>query len=619
MLQNVAQSDRKGNGMTHIKKTLSFLLVISILISAIFVQFSFNVSALSSKGTVVNGPVNIRLDANTEGNPLGKIQSGEKVELKGEKKGQTISDDGKTSDVWYNITYNGITGWVSSIYINEIPQYDFNQSFESQIAGFPESYKPYLRELHAQYPNWKFYPDNINLTFDEAVELEIPANEDDKHKGHKVVSNGSSKSWRSLGFGAYTWQTEKWVPKDTKWYVASREVVRHYMDPRNYLNSAVVYAFLPQVYNEATQNEEGLNKIIKGTFLESGYNDPNDMAYGGSYAKVLMAAAKSSGVSPYILAGIIILEQGNDGKTDWISGQYGGVGHPLYGYYNFFNIELYGDSHDEKAQRGLGYAKEKGWNTRSASIIKGSSFCANNYLGVGQNTYYYMNFNVKQPDRLWHQYATNIQDTYGKAQNLSKNYTDLKDAELDFMVPVYKDMPTETCALPAKNDKLNNYYISGLSVTTTGTASNLNPSFDMYKNTYELNVWNNTTIKVSVPTGAQYVGARSFSLNVGKNQVVLTVKSQTGYLNDYIINVKADKACSITIDAPVATAYMRGDTNSDGIINGRDLANVQMHILEVRLLTGNNFTYGDTNGDGKVNGRDLANVQMDILGVRKLN
>lgn len=605
--------------MTNIKRLLSVLLVFTVLISAISIQFSLNVSALSSKGTVTADSLNIRPDANTSGKSLGKVPGGATVILNGEKQGQKVSDGGKSSDIWYNITYNSITGWVSSLYINQIPDYTHDANFESQIAAFPESYKPYLRELHAQYPNWKFYPDNVGLTFEEAVELEIPANEYDKHLGHKVVHNSSSKSWLSLGFGAYNWQTGQWIAMDDDWYSASREVVKHYMDPRNYLNSAAVYAFLPQIYNEATQNEEGLNKIIKGTFLEKGYNDPNDTAYGGSYAKVLMAAAKASNVSPYILAGIIIQEQGTNGTSFMISGTYGGAGHSLYGYYNFFNVDTYGDTDAQKAERGLGKAKAQGWNTRSASIIGGASFCANNYLGVGQNTYYYMNFNVKQPDRLWHQYATNIEDTYGKAQKLSKSYADLKDAELDFMIPVYKDMPTEACILPAKTDNLNNYYISGLSVTTSGTASNLNPSFYMYQNTYDLNVWDNTTLKVTVPAGAQYVGAKSFALNVGQNQVVLTVKSQTGYFKDYVINVKADKACTITIDAPLATAYMRGDVNGDGTINGRDLANVQMHILNVRKLTGNSLTYADTNSDGVVNGRDLANVQMDILGVRKLN
>ena len=62
-----------------------------------------------------------------------------------------------------------------------------------------------------------------------------------------------------------------------------------------------------------------------------------------------------------------------------------------------------------------------------------------------------------------------------------------------------------------------------------------------------------------------------------------------------------------------------GDTNGDGTINGRDLANVQMHILGVQLLSGDAFLAGDTNGDGIINGRDLANVQMHILGVKSLD
>ena len=31
-------------------------------------------------------------------------------------------------------------------------------SFETSIKGFPDSYKPYLRNLHKKYPKWKFVP-----------------------------------------------------------------------------------------------------------------------------------------------------------------------------------------------------------------------------------------------------------------------------------------------------------------------------------------------------------------------------------------------------------------------------------------------------------------------------
>ena len=41
--------------------------------------------------------------------------------------------------------------------------------FETSISGFPESYKPYLRALHAKYPNWVFKPYNTGLDFSTAV------------------------------------------------------------------------------------------------------------------------------------------------------------------------------------------------------------------------------------------------------------------------------------------------------------------------------------------------------------------------------------------------------------------------------------------------------------------
>lgn len=601
--------------MTYINKSLSFLLVISLLISTIITGVSFNVSAATKKGIVTADSLNVRESANTSSKIVGSVPSGAKVQINSETTGQTITD-GISSNVWYNITYNGITGFVSGVYISVVPEYNNDPNFENSISAFPESYKPYLRALHAQYPNWRFYADNINLTFDEAVEYQIITNEDDVKSNYKVVHNSSAKSWFSLGFGAYEWTSGKWVAYDDNWHMASREVIKYYMDPRNYLNQYVIYAFLPQVYNASTQTEEGVKKIIKGSFLENNYNDSNDTAYGGSYSKVLMEAAKSSNISPYVLAGIILQEQGA-GTSCMISGKYSGY----EGYYNFFNISTYGNNDDEKAKSGLGYAKAKGWNTRSKSIIGGASFCGSSYLSVGQNTYYYMNFNVKNTDRMWHQYATNIADTYGKAQNLSKNYVGLKDAELDFMIPVYKNMPTDTCVAPEKNDKLNNYYINQISISSSGTATSLTPSFNKFTYNYALNVWGDTNINVTVPAGASYVSASSFKLNVGQNRVVLRVKSESGYTNDYVIDVKADKACTLYINNPSlpAATYKKGDTNGDGQINGRDLANVQMHILSVKILSGDSLKAADTNGDGQINGRDLANVQMDILGIKKLN
>ena len=465
--------------------------------------------------------------------------------------------------------------------------------FENRISAFPESYKGYLRELHAVYPNWKFYADNINLTLDEAVELELI----------KKVTDYKNLSWRSMDLGSYDWGTGEWASTDSegRWHYVSREVIKYYMDPRNFLNTSYIYTFLQQDYNANLQNAEGLRKIISGTFLENGYGGDKD-----AYINDIMAAASESEVNPYILAATIIQEQGSGGGTDLISGTYPGY----EGYYNFFNVGAYDNN---STVSGLAYAKRKGWNSRKAAIIGGAKFCGNNYVSAGQNTYFYMNYNIK--NGCTHQYATAVHDSASKGKNVSKTYKDLKTAELDFLIPVYKDMPSALSPLPDKNDNLNNYYFNSISV------AGLTDTFDRFKYSYALQISGDTTVSVSVPNGAAYVGSESYRLNAGDNTVRLTVKSQTGYTRDYVIEVNADSECTLYIDSggnPLKPKVMRGDVNGDGKINGRDLANVQMHILNIKALTGDGFTGGDTNKDGKINGRDLANVQMHILGIKLL-
>ena len=55
------------------------------------------------------------------------------------------------------------------------------------------------------------------------------------------------------------------------------------------------------------------------------------------YVDIIMDAAAQSGVSPYVLAAMILQEQGTNGGSPLISGNYSG--YP--GYYNFFNVEAY--------------------------------------------------------------------------------------------------------------------------------------------------------------------------------------------------------------------------------------------------------------------------------------
>lgn len=463
--------------------------------------------------------------------------------------------------------------------------------FEEQIAAFPESYKTSLRALHSIYPNWKFYADNIDITLDEAAKLET---------GRKVTDN-KSISWRSMDKGSYDWGSGSWVSiEDGRWHYTSKEVIKYYMDPRNFLNEQYIYSYMKQNYDPSSQNKEGLGKIIRGSFLENDYYDPNDTAYGGSYTAVIMEAARQSGVNPYILAATILQEQGA-GTSRLIAGP----------YYNFFNVSANGN---DPVTNGINYATGKGWNTRSKSIIEGAQFCGNNYVSAGQNTYFYINYNIKNLNSLWHQYATAVHNASSSARQLVKTYENLKSAELDFLIPVYKNMSDTASELPEKNGNLNNYYFENISV------SGLTPSFDKFNYSYNLSVAGDTTVYIKLPQSAEYVGSTSYNLNGGSNYITLKVKSQSGYYNEYGIDVWASAPCSLKVSTEnnSSSAVRKGDTNGDGKVTLIDLANVQRHLLGIISLVGDNFAGADTNSDGKITLIDLANIQKHLLGIISL-
>ena len=53
--------------------------------------------------------------------------------------------------------------------------------FEKQISAFPESYKPYLRELHEEYPTWTFQPFVTGLDWNTVI--------DNEHDDYALVYN----------------------------------------------------------------------------------------------------------------------------------------------------------------------------------------------------------------------------------------------------------------------------------------------------------------------------------------------------------------------------------------------------------------------------------------------
>lgn len=669
--------------------------------------------AYTGAATVKASSLNVRSGAGTGYQAIGRLAAGASIQVLGEQRGT----DGKT---WYQIRFSGTggteqTGYVSVEYVRLPVSYTTDSDFEAKLSaeGFPESYKNGLRQLHAQYPNWVFKAKKTGLDWNTVIENEALL-------GRNLVSSGSISSWKSVESGAYNWDNSTWTGFDgSNWVAASEDIIRYYMDPRNFLDDTYVFQFLSHEYNSSTQTRDGLAKMVEGSFLSgttdstgtgsstgstgasgpsgssgssggvskdgpgrsqgkdqdvnhgpgvsgssrnsgspagstgevsleaphasvtprnhnlvmtgigvgevpgsssqntgapsnpSGSNAPSSSGSsntvgpgvssgsGGSdssvsvgqapgsggqssgtgssqtsgpsgssssqnagsssgpsssgsssgtppsntgsgsklYVDIIMDAAAQSGVSPYVLAAMILQEQGTNGGSPLISGNYSG--YP--GYYNFFNVEAYQSGSMSAIQTGLRYASQSGsygrpWDTVEKSIIGGAQNYGDNYVKAGQNTFYLKKFNVQGSNLYKHQYMTNIQGAASEAERLSKAYSSVKDSALEFQIPVYNNMPETACAAPvgdgSPNNKLSSLSAEGYSLT---------PSFGKDTESYNLIV--NTSVSsiqinaAAADSKASVSGAGSIPLNGSTTDIAITVTAENGSARTYTIHV----------------------------------------------------------------------------------
>lgn len=596
--------------------------------------------AYTGTATVKAASLNVRKGAGTSYASQGKLAGGTKVEILSE---QTGTDGNK----WYNIRYTSggasKTGYVSAAYVQIPVSYSTDAGFEAQLSaqGFPESYKEGLRQLHAQYPNWVFKSLNTGLDWETVIENE-------SQPPRNLVNTGSISSWKSVEDGAYNWDTSTWTGFDgSNWVAASKDIVRYYMDPRNFLDETYIFQFLSQEYNGSTQTREGLEAMVKDTFLsgstssvgtagststgpsagstgsQSGYDDSNygpgvvgsgsgSLSSGGSkvsleppglsisarerylvgntvsleppgasqsgssqgpgagmsgpgagssgpgasgsssqqpgssapssgtvsYIDIIMNAGAQSGVSPYVLAAMIIQEQGTAGTSPLISGTYSGY----EGYYNFFNVEAYQSGSMSAIQRGLWYASQSGsygrpWNTVEKSIVGGAKNYGDNYVKAGQNTFYLKKFNVQGSNLYKHQYMSNVQAAASEGAKLSQAYTAaMKQSALEFIIPVYNNMPGQACAAPtgdgSPNNKLSSLSVDGFSLT---------PTFGRDTESYNLIV-DTSVSSITIQAGAadskaRISGAGTVSLGAENTDITVTVTAENGSVRSYVIHV----------------------------------------------------------------------------------
>ena len=288
--------------------------------------------------------------------------------------------------------------------------------------------------------------------------------------------------------------------------------------------------------SSSSQNA-GSSSVPSSSGSSSGTPSSNTGSGSKLYVDIIMDAAAQSGVSPYVLAAMILQEQGTNGGSPLISGNYSG--YP--GYYNFFNVEAYQSGSMSAIQTGLRYASQSGsygrpWNTVEKSIIGGAQNYGDNYVKAGQNTFYLKKFNVQGSNLYKHQYMTNIQGAASEAERLSKAYSSVKDSALEFQIPVYNNMPETACAAPvgdgSPNNKLSSLSAEGYSLT---------PSFGKDTESYNLIVNTSvSSIQVNAAVAdskASVSGAGSIPLNGSTTDIAITVTAENGSARTYTIHV----------------------------------------------------------------------------------
>ena len=367
-------------------------------------------------------------------------------------------------------------------------------------------------------------------------------------------------------------------------------------------------------------------------------------------------AGKKVGVNPYVLAAMIIQEQGTKGLSDSISGKAPG----FEGYFNFYNIGAVAGGGNTAVKNGLIYAKGgangtgtsygRPWNSRAKAITGGAQFYANGYVTAGQNTLYLKRFNVQGDNPFTHQYMTSVWGAASEGLSLAGGYSeDLRQAPLVFSIPVYDDMPSSPCAQPTGDGSPDNR----LSTLKVGSYA-LTPAFNNDTANYSVVVpYSASSVTITATpknSKAKVSGAGTVQLKVGSNTVKVTVTAENGSQRTFTLTIAREanqEEFSINPKYKVS-----GSKQVSGITLGTKVSdfvknlNIVGGYAQVKNASGANksdsavvatgdtvyiyydngtqyakwtvLLYGDVNGDGTISNSDRIKIRNHILGTNKL-
>ena len=328
------------------------------------------------------------------------------------------------------------------------------------IESFPDSYKPYLKEISKKHPNWKFVALYTNLDWNYVI------NEENVF-GKNLIPKNYTDNWKNTTPGQYN------VEVDKGWVDCSKKALEYCMDPRNFLNEVRIFQFEALSYNSNTNSLYGIEKILYGTEFydrKVSYfnNSGNVINMNEKYSDLILKGGQVSKVSPYHLASRIKQEVGPFLTHNSISGKVQGY----EGLYNFYNIGATSSTEPMGAiKNGLKYARDGNgasetirnkylipWNNKERAITGGAIFIGSSYINVGQNTIYLQKFDVnddRDNNLFWHQYMTNVLAPFSESKSIYNGYKNsgLLDTSMYFIIPVFENMPKTLPESPDINSK----------------------------------------------------------------------------------------------------------------------------------------------------------------------
>lgn len=658
--------------MKHIgKRALVRVCAVALscaLIAAAFPMTGRTIADSVQYATVIVGSANIRNNPGTVNTSIIDVLGNGARVIVGDV--VTVPNDPSGSTVWCQVTYSHsdgtlFKGYIVDSFLAKDADNTADAAFESEIAVFPESYKIYLRALHKRHPNWHFAPVSVAKSFDDTVALE-------SRLGVSLIENSVNDAWKSTEPGAYDWQTGKFKIYDGKtWVNASKQVVMHYVDPRNLLSEELVFQFLELTYNPAYHTIDTVQAMLNGTFMQSQtIADLNNVQT--PFAQTFCNAAVLSGANPVFLAAKVIQEVSPTGSNSISGNYYSSYYKKQYtGLFNYFNIGASSD--DDPIAKGLAFARDGyknadgtpntaknatyylPWTTPYRSIMGGSIFVANSYINIGQNTIYQMKFNVAPKDASQfgnHQYMTNIRGAASEGQKMYKAYSKagLIDTELHFNIPVYSGLPAAPCNLPRESGNPN-AYLKDLSVNGYILTPQFNPT---ESNDYSLVVpasCASIDVKATPASDkATVTGAGTIAIGEGVTTVSIVCTAQSGVSKTYTLSVAKSTAAydnyfsttipnnevffgGIKIGSSVSSVkelftikdgYTLAYTNMNGQVKDDTALLCTGDLVEIIDSTGKVvyvaalFSRGDANCDGKISSADLTIIMRYILGLGTL-